>query len=288
MQSYKPRPNYLWSIISVAGVLLLVAIFTFVTLHSKDLVRSFKEEFEIVMELSPTLKDDQVPGLIKKLEQEPDVLAGSIQFVSKEDGLKALAEDLGEDLLISEMPNPLFDVILFNLKAETFSDEHLVALTERLKSEYQGVLDVYYEASLVQQVTSNLDRLSIFFLLAGGVLIFFALTFIHNSIRLSIYANRFLIRNMELVGASWGFIRKPFLTRSLRHGLISAILALLILAGLGAMLWNQIPEIASFLKMEFLVMIAALTFLIGLVINLASTYYVVTRFLKMRLSELHN
>ena len=287
MKSFKPKPNYIWSILSVSGVLLLLAIFVFITLHSNDLVQSFKEDFEMVVELSPTTNESMRDELLKFISEDPQILAGSIQYVSKEEGLALLADQLGAEVFISDMPNPLFDVVTFHVKASEFDAASLEALRTRYIAEFDEVLDVYYESSLVQQVTSNLDRLSVFFLVAGLLLIFFAVTLIHNSIRLAIYANRFLIRNMELVGASWSFIRRPFLTKSLRHGLLSSVLALFLLTGLAFLLWNQVPEIASYVKIEFLGIIALLIFGLGLLINLSSTWFVVTRFLKMRLSELH-
>jgi len=287
MRSFKPRPNFFWSILSVAGVLFLLAVFAFITLHSHDLVNSFKEQFEVVVELNPSTKKDRVQNLIDNLDKETSVLEGSVIFISKEEGLKLLSKDLGEDLLVSEMPNPLFDVVSFHLSAQSFGSDDFEALTTKYRRDYGEILDIYYESALIQQVTSNLDRMSLFFLLAGGVLIFFAFTLIHNSIRLSIYANRFLIKNMELVGASWGFIRRPFLRKSLRHGLLSAILSTVILMVLGYVLWRQVPEVLEYVQMDYLVGIAIGMFLAGLVINLFSTWYVVTRFLKMRLSELH-
>ena len=288
MRSFKPRPNFFWSTLSVAGVLILLAVFALITLHSHDLVDAFKEQFEVVVELGPSTEEGRIESLIDKLSDEKAVLDGSVVFISKEEGLKRMSKELGEDLLVSEMPNPLFDVVSFHLSAESFGSEAFEAMASQYRKEYGEILDIYYESALIEQVTSNLNRMSIFFLLAGGVLIFFAVTLMHNSIRLSIYANRFLIKNMELVGASWGFIRRPFLKKSIGHGMLSAIISLLILIALIYFLWLQVPEIIEYMKIEYLIGIAVGVFVVGMIINLSSTWYVVTRFLKMRLSELHS
>ena len=287
MKAFKPKPNYFWSILSVAGVLFLLGVFGFITFHSQQLVQDFKEGFEISFELNPSTSVNSRDLITEALTHEEVVITESIKFISKEEGLELLSQDLGADLMSNDMPNPLFDVIVCNLTAEGFSTLDLDAFAERYRKDFTDVYDVHFERDLIQQITANMDRLSWFFLVAGAILIFFTYTLIHNSIRLSIYANRFLIRNMELVGASWGFIRAPFLRKSIRHGFASAVIAILVLSSLGLILWNQIPEVASYLQWEHLMGIGIVMIAVGMLINLSSTYFVVTRFLRMRVAELH-
>ncbi len=288
MRSFKPRPNYFWSIISVAGVLLLVGIFAFVTLHAQDLVKSLKEQFELVFELSEDVSEKQRKKLEQQLAAESMLVAESVRFQSKEEGLQALSKDLGENLADTGLPNPLFDIVTCRVKSDRLEITAVDSLREQYLASFSGIEDIYYERSLIEQVTSNLDRLALFFVVAGLLLTLLALTLIHNSIRLAIYANRFLIKNMELVGASWGFIRRPFLAKSARHGLTSSALAIGLLAVLWLLFHSQVPDLRQFVRLEHLGVIVLLMLIVGFAINFCSTYYVVTRFLNMRMSELHS
>src|SRR5690606_32365118 len=140
---------------------------------------------------------------------------------------------------------------------------------------------------LIEGVVANLDRISYIFLGAGFLLSVLALMLIYNAIRLSIYANRFLIRNMELVGASWGFIRRPFLQKSLKHGLISVVIAIGALLSVYGLASERLPELTQYLNRENILYLILMLVLAGMMINLASTWIVVTRFLSMRAHDLH-
>ncbi len=287
MKSFRPKPNFFWPIASVSGVLFLVGVFTFVIFQARTLVSSLKESVEVVFELSSGERQDNHKAILDTLTQNELVKEGSVSYTSKEEGLKKLAEDLGQDLLVTDMPNPLFDVITFRVNAGEFGAETIDGLISEYRQEFTEIVDATYEATIVQQLSANLQHLSWFFLFVGLILVFFAYTLIHNSIRLSIYAKRFLIRNMELVGASWSFIRRPFIRRSVRHGVISSTIAIGLLSGLMWIVASQIPEVWRYLEFDHLLAIVLIIFGGGLLINVSSTWFVVTKFLKMRLADLH-
>jgi len=286
-KNFKPKPNYFWSIASVAVVLFLIGIFGLITMHSADFLESVKEEFEIIVEINPKATDSQIEKLSKSLAAEKGVLEGSVKYTSKEDGLVNLSEDLGPELLDLDMPNPLTDVISFRMAGETFEMSRLEEIRDKYSKGHEEVLTVYFQEGLIESVVANLDKVGYFVLGAGLILCLLAMMLIYNAIRLSIYANRFLIRNMELVGASWGFIRRPFLKKSIRHGLWSATLALVGLAVAYLITIQRLPELKQYLSADNLLYLVGVIALLGVVINLSSTWIVVTRFLRMRAGDLH-
>ena len=286
--SFRPKPNYFWSIISVGAVLFMFGLFGLITLHSDSFMQSLKEEFEIIVELNPKASEKQIEHLIDKLEQEEGILQGSVKFTSKEEGLALLSEDLGPELLDIEMPNPLTDIISFRMDGAAFDLANLDKIKAHYSRGYPEVLSVYYQEGLVESIVSNLDKVALSFLTAGILLSLLAFMLIYNSIRLSIYANRFLIRNMELVGASWSFIRRPFLKKSLVHGLVSSLLAISGLALFYYIAASRLPELLQYLQLESILYLLALLAVVGIVINVGSTWLVVTRFLGMSSNELHH
>jgi cell division transport system permease protein len=185
------------------------------------------------------------------------------------------------------MPNPLTDVICFRMEGASFDLANLESIKDRYSKGHPEVISIYYQEGMIESIVSNLDKISYIFLIAGAVLSLLAFMLIYNSIRLSIYANRFLIRNMELVGASWSFIRKPFLTKSVVHGFVSAVLAIGALAGAYFVTSLRLPEIMQYLKEENILYLISIILIAGVVINLASTWVVVTRFLGMSSNDLH-
>ncbi len=283
---YQPRPKYAWSILSVAAVLFLVALFAFLTLHAQQFLNQVKEDFQLVIELAPKTTEKEREEVVAKLKNEEGVEPASITFISKEEGLKELSKDLGSEIIDLDLPNPLSDVIQFNMYADHLSSQNMSSI----KKEYEGlgaVTTLHYQQELVDQLIYNLDRLKLAVLGVSILLLLLAIVMIHNTIRLAIWANRFLLKSMELVGASWSFIRRPFLRKSFRHALISGAIALGGLVVVGVALMQEVPSLAQYLEIEHVLTMVLLIFVAGILINVLSTWIVVTRFLKMRINELH-
>ncbi|NND05383.1 MAG: hypothetical protein HKN87_03295 [Saprospiraceae bacterium] len=277
----------MWSIVSVAGVLFLLGVFGFISLHSNDIVDNLKEDFQVVVELKSEISSKEVDDISAFLQKDVDVLGSSVKFVSKEVGLKQLAAELGDDVLSMDMPNPLSDVYTFGLIADRFNSETFRALQERLSAKFNDIAGIYYDQGFVEQVAANLEKMSYALLVGGLILAILALTLIYNSIRLSLYANRFLVKNMELVGASWSFIRRPFVWKGVRHGLFSALTAICAMCLVGYLVFEQVPELMQYLNIQYLVYLVIMTIAAGVLINLISTFFIVTRFLKMNVNDLH-
>jgi len=156
-----------------------------------------------------------------------------------------------------------------------------------LKVQYPFVSDVFYQESVVENVGSNIRRIGFFLLGIGIFLILVATALIHNTIRLALYANRFLIKNMELVGASWEFISKPYLIRSVLHGFLSGLLAVAFL--ILAIFWSeqQLPDLRAMRNIPGFITLFSGLIVLGILITLSSTYYVVRKYLKMRVDDLY-
>ncbi len=280
------KPNYVYSIASMALVLFLLGAFGLLVFHGQQMLKTFRERVEIMVELKPETAAEALDSLKISLGGQPFCKAGSVRFVGKEEGAMMMQEELGEEFLKLDMANPLYDVLLFNVKADYFHPDSLVKVRELVR-ESSVVSDVYYQENVADLVAGNLKDLGMFFLVAGIVAVIIAIALILNTIRLALYANRFLIKNMELVGASWGFISRPYLAKSIMHGFMSALLAIAGLALLMYVIYNYAFEIKEFINWQALGALTIVIILLGIIISYLSTYYVVKKYLKMRVDDLY-
>jgi len=280
------KPNYVYTIISVALVLFLLGLFALLVVHGQQFIRFAKEQVEVIVELKNTADGSDIGRLKEKLARSPGVKPGSVRFIGKEEGAKLLAAELGEEFMKLNLANPLYDVVVFHLKADYMSGPFL----EKMRADLRGfdfVSDVFYQESLVDAIARNISKLTWITLGIGLFFVLVAVTLIHNTIRLALYANRFLIKNMELVGASWEFISYPYIWKSVRYGMISAVLAILGLSGFLFWIKEALPNIENILFVPGILVIFSALVLIGIFINALSTYYVVNKYLRMRLDDLY-
>lgn len=280
------KPNYIYAIIGVSLILFLVGMLVMLILQGDRLVRHFKEKIEIVIEL----KDGSTPAdrdaILRRLVQSQMVVDQSIHFISKEEGIALLARDLGDEFITLDMANPLYDVMVFNVKANYLHRDSLQQLRKQLK-ELPYIHDMYFQEDVTDAISKNLHSLTVAALLFGLLGLLIAVVLIHNTIRLALFANRFLIKNMELVGASWGAISKPYLFRSLLHGAVAGLLASSAMALLGYVLLENFPDLYQIISWEVTVGVFVGIILLGMVISLASTYFVVNKYLRMRVDDLY-
>ncbi|MEM1325663.1 MAG: permease-like cell division protein FtsX [Bacteroidota bacterium] len=280
------RPNYTYVIVSVAIMLFFLGFFGAVLLNTQNLVDFFKEQVSIMIELEDQTEESGVEQLSDELYSSYYLKDSSLVFVTKEEGAALLQEEFGEDFLSLDMPNPLYDILTFRVKASYLDADSLATIRTDLKR-YPFVNDVFYQESLINEMAQNVESLAYFAFGISLFLIAIAILLIHNTIRLALYANRFLIKNMQLVGASWGFISRPYLWRSFGHGVLSALIAITGLVLLYAFARNQfyqLDEISSWWETGLLFL--GLTAL-GAAITTLSAYYVVNKYLRMREDDLY-
>lgn len=282
----RTRPTHLYAIASVALVLFMLGFFALTAVHGHRLVVLFKEKIDIWLELKPDLTEQQVNSVITEVRQQHFVIKESVTFITREQAQAAMREDLGDDGMISDMPNLFRDVVRFNVRADYLDRDSLTQWREQLR-ENPLVAALYIEASNTSNVGRNIENLGWITLGLGILLLFAAVTLIHNTIRLELYANRFIIKNQELVGASWGFISRPYLKRGMLNGLWSAVIAVLLLIGLFTWMERLVDGMSDLQDMNSTVGIFAALLVLGVVLSGISTWWVVHKFLRMKLDDLY-
>jgi cell division transport system permease protein len=282
----RTKPNYLYSIVSVALVLFILGFFALVLLDARQLVQEMKEQVNIIVELKQDVAEEAAQQLRQKLDASPYIKAGSIEYITKEQAAEFMREDFGEDFLKLGLPNPLYDVITFNVKAAYMASDSLRQIQASLRRQ-AAVADVYYQESLVDAIAENLRSVSLIGLAVLLFFLFVAMTLIHNTVRLALYANRFLIKNMALVGASWEFISRPYIRRGAWHGLLSGLLAAAVLLGFYLWLQTYLPSLPGLTSWGRIALLLASLGALGLVINALSTYSAVRKYLRMREDDLY-
>ena len=282
----RARPNYVYSIGSVSMVLFLLGFFGLVILQAQQFVGLLKERVNILIEIKPDTDSVQISNVLDTIRSVPFVKEGTTRFISKEEAISYLQEDFGDEFLALDLPNPLYDVITFNLQARYVESDRLSQVKNNFnKKDY--VNDVYYQEGLVQVVASNLKKIGWFALALSILFLIVAVTLIHNTIRLALYANRFLIKNMELVGASWGFISRPHIIKSIWHGLLSAILAIAGLVFVLLLAQSQVEDLKQINDIRQNLFLFSGLLVLGVMITCGSTWYVINKYLRMRLEDLY-
>jgi cell division transport system permease protein len=280
------KPNYFYAIASVALVLFVLGFFALMALHGRKLVTLFKEKVDIWLELKPGISQEDVSRIVNQVQQHPFVKQETVKFITKEQAAATMREDLGDESMLEDMPDLLRDVVRFNVKAEFLEDKKLMQWREALRQDTL-VSDLYFEAANTGNVSRNIQNIGLITLVLGIFLIFAAIALIHNTIRLALFSNRILIKSQELVGASWEFISRPYIHRGIINGLWSAVLAIVALLLTQWWLRSLIPELEQLEDPNGTVLVMIALILLGILISGLSTWFVVHKFLRMRIDDLY-
>ena len=270
--------------VSMALVLFVVGVMASLLLQARELGRELQENFTFTAFLVPDTDAATVRKLQQKWSSQPEVR--SVVFVSRDQAAAEFQKDLGEEFVDFLGLNPLSDALDLKLHAEYLSPDQLDALEKRLRKE-AAVEDLVYDRDLMGAVHQNVEKITLFLLGIAAALLLISVTLIHNSIRLSIYAKRFVIRTMQLVGATPGFIKRPFLWQGLQLGALGGAVASLLLAGLYQGLSAWAPETTPFLTWATWAMVSAGLLLLGLIIALSSTFLAVHKYLRLHTDKLY-
>jgi cell division transport system permease protein len=280
----KLRSSYLTLVVSISLVLFLLGILGLVLINARELSDYFRESLSFSVMLDDDANEADIRMLQKDLDAKPYVK--STEYVSKDEAASKMKEELGEDFINFLGDNPLppsIDVYLY----AGFTSPDSVAKIEKYVFEYPFVKEVYYQESLLFLINENVNKISLFLLIISSFLFLIALTIINNTIRLSIYSRRFIIRTMQLVGATRGFIRRPFLLQSAFHGLLAALLAMSLLMGLLYLIEKQFFMMFSFESTNLLLLLGVSLIILGVLINIISTYFSVNRYLSISEDKLY-
>lgn len=278
------RSSYLTLVVSISLVLFLLGVLGLVLINARELSDYFRESLSFSVMLDDEAKEADIRMLQKDLDAKPYVK--STKYVSKDEAATKMKEDLGEDFINFLGDNPLppsIDVYLY----AGYTSPDSVSNIEKYVLAYPFVKEVYYQESLLFLINENVRKVSLFLLVISSFLFLIALTIINNTIRLSIYSRRFLIRTMQLVGATRAFIRKPFLVQSAFHGLIAALIAMSLLMGLLYLIEKEFFLMFTFESTNLLLLLGTSLIIIGVLINVISTFFSVNRYLSISEDELY-
>jgi cell division transport system permease protein len=278
------RSSYLTLIVSISLVLFLLGVLGIVIINARGLSDYFKESLSFSIMLDEEAKEADIRMLQKDMDAKPYVK--STEYVSKDEAAAKLKKDLGEDFVNFLGYNPLSPSIDVYLHAPyTIPDS--VSKIEKYVRQYTFVKEVYYQESLLYLINENVRKISLFILVVSVFLFLVALTIINNTIRLSVYSKRFLIRTMQLVGATKSFIRKPFLVKSIFHGLIAGLIAITLLLGLLYLVEKEFFLLFTFQDTNLLFLLGAAIIFTGIIINVISTFFSVNRYLGISEDKLY-
>ncbi len=280
----KTKTIYISTIFSIALVLLMLGTLGLILVHAKNLSTYVKENIVLNLIVDEGAKETDVLGFQKELNA--NVAVKQTQYVNKEVAAHNLTKDLGEDFVNFLGYNPLTSTIDVYLKADYANTKSIENLKRSIEKN-PIIKEVIYQSSLIDMVNKNINTIGIVILGFAAILLIIAIALINNTIRLAIFSQRFLIKSMQLVGATKNFIRKPFLLLAALHGLIAAFIAIIILLGLLYYAQQEIPEIVILRNYnEFgLVLIGLVA--IGILITATSTLFAVSRYLRLKIYDLY-
>ena len=280
----KLRSSYFTTIISIALVLFVLGIIGLLLLNANRLSIYVKENLGFTI----LLKDNARPAEVKRLEKllKTSDFIKSTEYIDKDRAAKELEQELGEDFVDFLGYNPLLSSIDVKLYADYTSPDS-IAKIEKILLDFPQVKEVYYQKNLVHLVHQNVNRISMVLSVFAVLLLTIAIALINNTIRLSVYSKRFLIRTMQLVGATKGFIRKPFLIKSIIHGLTGAVIAIILLSGLIYVTSRELSEVVGFQNLDLIFILFGLVIILGILITFISTYFSVNKYLKLSTNDLY-
>ncbi len=277
--------SYFWVVISVFLVLFLLGLMGFFLLNSQQIADHFREQVPMSIYFKDSAKEVEMRQLEKTLQMAD--YTKSALYVPAEEGAKKLVDDLGEDFIANlDGFNPLPNSIDVRLNANFVTDGEIEQIAQDLTAK-DYVHEVQYDKPLVSLLNENVKRITFWMLVISGIFVLISFLLINSSIRLSVYAKRFTIKTMQMVGATKGFIRKPFIWTSVKLGLIGAILALIALAGVVYWMNGLIPELEILKNYKMLAILFIGVLVFGVLISLLSTFFATTRYLNLRTDELY-
>ena len=278
--------SYFMSLMSIALVLFLLGVFALLMLHAQKLSNHLKENigFEVVM--NSNVKEDNILKLQKELDAMPAVK--STTYITKDEAIRRLSEDLGEDFLqwLGNEDNPLLPSIDVRFKADYANNDSLNLIqTQLLKN--KDIKEIYYHKSLVNLINQNMNRIGLGLMIASLVLLIIAITLIRNTIRLSIYSKRFLVRSMQLVGATPAYIRRPFIRSGIAQGFFGALIADAFLALLLYGLYQRLPELTLIQDYTIIICIFGGIIVLGILLGGLSTRSALRKYLNADVDKLY-
>lgn len=283
-QKRKLISSYFSVVISIGLVLFLLGSLGLLVVNTQKLANHFKEQITLTIFLKDNTKSVEITQLQKSLALAE--YTKNVTFISKEEAAEQHSEVIGENYMEFLGYNPLDDAIDLQLQADFVTPDKIEAIAASI-SEKSYVKEVGYDQPLIALLNDNVKRISLWILIVSGVFTVIAVLLINSSIRLSIYSKRFIIKTMQMVGATKRFIRRPFLWTNIKLGVLGACLALVALAVVLYYLNSYFPELQILADVPVLVILFVSVFVAGVFISYISTFIATQRFLNLRTDDLY-
>ncbi|CAN5208635.1 permease-like cell division protein FtsX [soil metagenome] len=280
------RTSSVTIVVSISLVLVMLGLLGVLVLKAHAVANYVKENIKITAFLDPDAKDVDVISLQKSIDAEP--WRRSTEFVSKDEAAKQLQNDLGEDFVKTLGFNPLQPSIEIYLRAGYANADSIKWIEQDLRDDSR-IKDVYYQKDMVSAVNERMGSISLVILIFSAALLFIAVGLIFNTIRLAIYSQRFLIRTMNLVGATQAFIRRPFVTKGIINGIIGAIIAIVITTAIVLSLDKNFKDLSliEVADVQTLAILCGLQIVLGIIITWISTAMAVRKFIRQGTDALY-
>lgn len=282
------RGSYVISLMSIMLVLFVLSLFASLMLFSNNISSFIKENIGFEIFIKSGVKADDITKFQNELEKKEFVK--STNFISKEDATKRLSEDLGEDIdileLLGDVENPLLSSIDVRLKSEYANNDSIAKIEQWVKK--NKIVDcVKYEKVMIDNIEKNISKVAAIILAIGIVLLIMSITLVAHTVRLSVYSKRFVVRSMQLVGATDGFIIKPFMKYFVLQGLLGAVLSLVLFSLFIFEVLNYVPEIGDLFNTGSILIIYALVLVLGVLMTTLSTFLSMKKYLRSDIDELY-
>ncbi len=276
--------SYFSVVLSMFLVLFLLGILGFFVINSKKLSDDFKEEIVMTVFFKNEATDSTMVAFGQELKAAKFVK--SSDYVTKEQAAKMHTDIIGEDFMTFLGANPLQNSYDIHLKADYIDTENIRKIESRFLAN-EMIADIVYDKQLVSLVNDNIKKVSMWILIISGILALIAVLLINSSMRLAIYSNRFIIKTMQMVGATKSFIRKPFIWRSIRLGVIGAVLAIIALIGTLIYIDNSWPSLNILADQLMVAAILLGVLVVGILITWVSTFFATQKYLNLRTDDLY-
>ena len=276
--------------LSITLALFVIGLFGMLALHASKLTTVIQENIELQVFLNKQITSSEISKINRTIGSKPFVLkkddAPVIRMVTKEEAAEQFIKDTGEDFTEFLGDNPLRDVLIVNINPGHQASDSLKMIKAEIEK-IGGVYEVSYVESLVESINENLTKIGLILVGFFLILLLVVVILINNTIKLALFSQRFLIRSMQLVGATAGFIRGPFLKRSVWYGLLAGTFASLMLFFLMTYANTRIEDLSQLQDIQSLAILFGSIILLGMMVGFLSTYRAVRKYLKLSLDELY-
>lgn len=278
------RSAYLSTVVSITLVLFLLGVLGVLVIHAGSIGRYVKENIMITLVIDDSSDPAEVLSFRKQLEASSYIRAA--EFVSKEKAAEDLQQELGEEFINFLGYNPIPTTLDLYLNADYTHPDSLNILVTTLQKDPM-VTEVKYQESLAGKIQDNIEKITVIILSFSALLLLVSIVLIHNTIRLSIYSRRFLIRTMYLIGATRGFIRRPFLGTGIFQGFLASMLSIILIGITLGQIYNRFPELYEAGNKYYMLYLSIGILVIGLLITVISTMMAVNKYLRAKKDKLY-